>query len=167
MAGTGIFYKEIQSALAGFKAHYTGTAVEFALSGKAVAAVQVAGVCHMQTQSLDHGAAILKVKSLVRVGVLSEEATVAAQFLNGFEATADLFGSYLRLIGILCEQFIGDFLLALASIDQSNGVISQFVYCVNTAAVNIQHDVVAVQFVLMDHLVLLIFLSLEWLKNGL
>ena len=68
-AGAGIFDQKVQRALAGLKAHQAGLAVELALRGKAVAAVQVAGVGHMQAERLDHIGTVFKVKGVVGVGI--------------------------------------------------------------------------------------------------
>ena len=68
-AGTGIFNQKIQRAFSGFKAHKCCLAVEFALCGKAILAVQVAGVRHVQAQCLYHRAAVFKIKGMVGIDV--------------------------------------------------------------------------------------------------
>ena len=56
-AGAGVFDQEVHGTLAHFKAHQRTVALIAALRSKAVGAVQVAGVCNMQAQGLDHGVA--------------------------------------------------------------------------------------------------------------
>ena len=53
-AAAGVFNEEVQGPLANFKAHQGPFPVILALAGKAVGTVEVAGVGHMEAQSLHH-----------------------------------------------------------------------------------------------------------------
>ena len=142
--------EEIQRLLAHLKAHNGALAVVLALAGKAVLAVQVAGVCNVQAQRLDHGAAVLEVKGLVGVHVLGKELACGLQLLHIGQAVLDLLPGDLRQMGILLQQG-GDQRLPPGGLVAGDDVVGQVVHRVHRAAVHIQHDVVAVQFVGMDH----------------
>ena len=53
-AKAGVLHEEVQRSLSGLKAHEALTAVKLSLGGKAVGAVQVAGVGNEETERLDH-----------------------------------------------------------------------------------------------------------------
>ena len=89
-AGAGVFDQKVQSALAGLKAHQAGLAVELALRGKAVAAVQVAGVGHMQAERLDHIGTVFKVKGVVGVGIGRKQLAGGGQLVNVVQHIIDV-----------------------------------------------------------------------------
>ena len=151
VAGAAVLHQEIQRTLAGLKAHQAGLAVELALGGKAVFAVQIAGVGHMQAECLDNGGTILEVKGMVSVNIFGKQLAIGLQFFDIVKAVVDVFGGHFGMVSIFLCQQVGSFCAGVAGIDQSDGGIRQFVYGVNAAAVDIQHNVVAVEFILMDH----------------
>ena len=77
-----MFHQKIQRPLAGLKAHQAGFAVELALRRKAVGAVQIAGVRHVQAQRLDHIGAVLEVKGVAGVGVRGKEFPLRRQLVD-------------------------------------------------------------------------------------
>ena len=150
-AGTGIFHQEIQRPLAGLKAHQARFAVELALGRKAVAAVQVAGMGHVQAKGLDHIGPVLEIKGMVGVGVGGKQLALGGQLVNVVQAVPDIGGGHVGAAGILFLQRGGGFFPGVPGVDQSDGVIGHIVHRVHAAAEHVQHDVVTAQFVLMDH----------------
>ena len=121
-AGAGIFNQEIQCALAGFKAHQAGLAVEFALRSKAVAAIQVAGMCHVQAERLDHVGTVLEVKRMVGVGVRRKQLAGGGRLVNIIQAVVDVGLCYIGAARILfasaaaaCSRVLPASIRAMAS----------------------------------------------------
>ncbi len=146
-----MLHQEIQRPLAGLKAHQTALAVELALGGKAVMAVQVAGVGHVQAQSLDHGAALFELKSLVGVGVGGKQLAGGGQLVDVVKAVGDVRGGHFGMPGVFLRQQLFRLGAGMPCVDEGNGIIGQLVHSVNAAAVHIDHNVVAAKLVLMDH----------------
>ena len=97
--------QEIQRTLAGLKAHQAGLAVELALGGKAVFAVQIAGVGHMQAECLDNGGTILEVKGMVSVNIFGKQLAIGLQFFDVVKAVVDVLGGHFGMVSIfLCQQ---------------------------------------------------------------
>ena len=96
--------QEIQRLLAHLKAHDGPLAVVFTLAGKAVLAVQVAGVGHMQAQRLDHRAALFQVKCLVGVYILGKQLPGRGQFFHVAQAVLNLLPVHLGHILVFFQQ---------------------------------------------------------------
>ena len=73
---TGILDQEIDSALAGLVAHKTSLAMEVALTGEAVGAIEIAGVGYMQAEGLQCVASFLKINSDLLIFIGSKELTL-------------------------------------------------------------------------------------------
>ena len=141
-AGAGVFDQKVQRALAGLKAHQTGLAVELALRGKAVAAVQVAGVGHMQAERLDHIGTVFKVKGVVSVGIGRKQLAGGGQLVNVVQHIVDVGGGHIGAVRVLFGEGCSSLLPAAALVDQGDGVIGDIVHRMHAAAVDIQHNVV-------------------------
>ena len=141
-AGAGVFDEEIQRALAGLKAHETGLAVELALRGEAVAAIQVAGVGNVQAERLDNVGAFFEVKGVVGVGVGRKQLARGGQLVDVVEHVADVGGGHIGAVRVLFGEGCSSLLPAAALVDQGDGVIGDVIHRMHAAAVDIQHNVV-------------------------
>ena len=150
-AGAAVLHQEIQRPLAGLKAHQAGFAVEFALRGKAVLAIEVTGMGHMKAERLDHGRAVFEIKGPVGVDILGEELSGGGQLLNIVKAVLDVGGGNLGVGAVFFRQQRGGLGAGMPGIDQGDGVIGQLIHRVDAAAVNVQNNIITVKFVLMDH----------------
>ena len=146
-----MFHQEVQGALAGLKAHQPGLAVELALGRKAVAAVQVAGVGHVQAQGLDHIGTVLEVEGVAGVSVGGEQLALLRQFVDVVQAVRDVGGGHIVPARVLLGQGRGGLRAGAAAVDRGDGVVGDVLHGVHAAAEHVQHDVVAAQFILMDH----------------
>ena len=149
--GAGIFDQEIQRPLAHLEAHHGPLAVILALAGEAVGAVQVAGVGHVQAQGLHHAAgALLQLPGQGLEGVRREQ---LPGLLQGRDLVVAL-GKLLRgHVGIPLRHLRKEFLPAVALV-QADDVIGGVVHHVHRAGAHVQHDVVAVEFILVYHIIL-------------
>ena len=150
-AGAGMLDQEVQRPLAGLEAHQAGFAVELALGREAVFAVEVAGVGHMQAEGLDHSGAVFEVEGVGLVDIGGEKAAVGGELVDVGQAVGDLGFGDLGVVAVFGQQLLGDLGAGGAGVHQGDGVVGQLVHRVDAAAVHIHHDVVAVEFVLMDH----------------
>ena len=141
-AGAGVFDEEIQRALAGLEAHETGLAVELALRGEAVAAIQVAGVGDVQAECLDNVGAVFEVKGVVGVGVGRKQLARGGQLVDVVEHVADVSGGHIGAVRVLFGEGCSSLLPAAALVDQGDGVIGDVIHRMHAAAVDIQHNVV-------------------------
>ena len=141
-AGAGVFDQKVQRALAGLKAHQAGLAVELALRGKAVAAVQVAGVGHMQAERLDHIGTVFKVKGVVGVGIGRKQLAGGGQLVNVVQHIVDVVCRDIGAVRVLFGEGCSSLLPAAALVDQGDGVIGDVIHCMHAAAIDIQHNVV-------------------------
>ena len=151
-AGAAVLDQEIQRAFAGLKAHQPGLAVELALCGKAVAAIQVAGVGHVQAQCLNNIGTVFKVKRMVGVGVGRKQLPCGGQLFNVVKAIADVGGGDVGAVCVFLFQLGGGILAAQPLVDQCDGIVGNIVHSVYAAAVYVQYNVVAAEFILMNHL---------------
>lgn len=140
MPGAGMFHQKIQRPFAGLKAHQAGLAVELSLRRKAVGAVQIAGVRHVQAQRLDHIGAVLEVKGVAGVGVRGKELSLRRQLVDILKHIRHI----LRGGGIFFAQLRGNLLTRHSFFQQADGVIGQLVHRMDAAAVHVQHNVVAI-----------------------
>ena len=144
-------HQKIQRLFAHFKAHERPVAMVFALAGKAVFTVQVTGVCHMQAESLDIVAALFEIKSHIGVYIFAVQFAGLLQRLDIRQTVTDLRLGHIRAIAVFLKHPPHDLVLRRLRI-QSDHIVCHLVHHVDRAAVHIQHDVIAVEFVLMDHL---------------
>ena len=146
-AAAAVLHQEIQRLLAHLKGHHGPLAVIFALAGEAIGAIEVAGVGHVQAQSLDHaGGAGLQLPRHVFKGVRGEELAV-------FLERCDLVVAFRHLGGVLVEalgQFADDLVLAFAFV-QADELVGDLVHHVHAAAAGVQHDVIIIQVITVNH----------------
>ena len=116
--------------------------MELALRGKAVAAVQVAGVGHMQAERLDHIGTVFKVKGVVGVGIGRKQLAGGGQFVNVVQHIVDVGGGHIGAVRVLFGEGCSSLLPAAALVDQGDGVIGDVIHRMHAAAVDIQHNVV-------------------------
>ena len=154
-AGAAVLDQEIQRTFAGLKAHQAGLAVELALGGEAITAVQITGVGHMQAQCLDDVGAVLEVERMVGVGVGGKQLPGGGQLLDVVKAIADVGGGDVGAVTVFLLQLGGGGFAGQPLVDQGDGVVGNIVYGVYAAAVHVQNNVVAAEFVLMNHCLLL------------
>ena len=143
--------KKVDSPLAHFKAHQSAFAVVFSLTCKAVFAVEVAGVSDMQTKRLNNRVAFFKVKGKVFILILGKEFAVLLKLLNVVNAITNFLLGNLGIVPVLVEH-CGDNLGFIRVFIHFYNIVSELVNKVNAAAVYVEHDVVAVKFVLMYHM---------------
>ena len=103
-AGAGVLDQEIHGPLAHLKAHQGTVALVAALRGKAVGAVQVAGVRHMQAERLDHGAAVLEVERHVLVDIGAPQLAGFLQAGHVIDALAQVGLGDVRAVAVLCPS---------------------------------------------------------------
>ena len=152
VAGAGILNQEVQRPLAHLIAHQGAVAVVLALTGEAVGAVEVAGMGNVQAQRLDHaGGACLQFARHRLEGVLGEQLARRLQLRDLVIALAHLLRRDALGGVVLFGQLTDDGIAALG-LEHGNDVIGQLVHRVDRAGADVQHDVIAAQFVLMDHI---------------
>ena len=133
--------------------------MEFALRGKAVRAVQVAGVGDVQTQRLHDRAPLLEVKCLRLVDILREQLPGLRQLFNLPEnllrislGIALLPGRNQGVIPVdIGRKSPSDLFPRLARVEKRDRVITHVVYHMDAAGKCVKNDIVAIQSVLMNH----------------
>ena len=142
--------QEVDRLLGDLKAHQRPVAVVFALARKAVFAVEVAGVRDVQAQRLDDGIARLEVKGKIRVIVGGEQPALLFQLLDIVDAVADL-GFINGSVISISREHCGDDAVSIRILVHPDDIVSEIIHHMDAAAENIQHDVVAVEFVTVYH----------------
>ena len=142
--------QEIQRALAHLERHQRAFAVILALTGEAIGAVQVAGVRHMQAQRLHVRLAALEVDGEVAVFVLGVQLSGVLQGADVVHQPAKLLFVHVGARAVL-HQKLGDDLVLRARFIQRYRVVRHVVHHVHRAGEHVQHDIVSIQFVLMNH----------------
>ena len=150
-AAAGMLHQEIQRPLAHLVAHQRPLAVVFALTGKAIGAVQVAGMGNVQAQGLDHvAAALLKGARQRGEGIRAEELSLPDQFVYVGDALPHIgLGHVLPARVLFADQ--PDDLLRSVLVVKGDDIVGHFVHRVDGAGAGVQHDVVAVKLILMNH----------------
>ena len=116
-----------------------------ALGGEAVGAVQVAGMGHVQTQSLDHaGSPLLQRTGHGLEGIRREQLTGLFQLSDLVIALLDLLHRHIRIGG-------RDLLYRGRVLVRRDQVIRDIIDHMDRAGANVQHDIVTAEFILMDH----------------
>ena len=152
VTGAGVFNEEIQRPLAHLIAHQGAVAMVLALTGEAVGAVEVAGMGNVQAQRLDHaGGARLQLARHRLEGILGEQLASRLQLRDLVIALAHLLRRDALGGVVLFGQLTDDGVAALA-LEHGDDVIGQLVHRVDRAGADVQHDVIAAQVVLMDHI---------------
>ena len=150
-AAAGVIHQKVQSLLANLKAHQRTVSMVFSLAGEAVGAVQVAGVRHMQAQRLHHIAgALLERAGHVREGVGGIELPGALQRVHIGNAVPQLLLRHILALAVFLHHRRYDLIRRVVGV-KCNDVIGYLVHCMNGAGAGVQHDVVAVQLILMYH----------------
>ena len=146
--GAGIFHQEIQRPLANLKGHHCPLPVVFALAGKTVRTVQIAGMGHMKAQGLHHpGGFLFQLSGHGGESVGGKELPRLLQLGHLIIALVQLFPAQLGEPGLhQCQD-----LLAGAAFVAADDFIGRIVHHVDGAGADIQHDVVSGQLVLMNH----------------
>ena len=105
----------------------------------------------MQAERLHHVGPVLEIKGVVGVGVGGKELALLGQLVDVVQAVLDVGGGHLVVACVFLGQRVGGLGPGLAFVNQGDGVIRHIVHGVHAAAEHVQHNVVAAQFVLMDH----------------
>ena len=89
-----IFHEEIQGTFSCLKGHQSVLTLEIPLCGKAVTAVEVAGMRHQKAQGFDDGTAFFEVKCLVFKSLSGKKLSRRAQFLNVVQTVPDILSRH-------------------------------------------------------------------------
>ena len=149
-AGAAVLNEEIHGALAHLKAHEGTLALITALGSKAVGAVQVTGVGHMQAESFDHGVAVLKVKRHILVDIRAPQLARLFQGGDIVDALAQVSLCDVGTVAIFFHHGRHDLVRGVVCI-HSDHVIRHIVHHMHGTAAGIQHDVISIQLILMYH----------------
>ena len=90
-AVSGVGHQEVQRFLSRLQAHESALPVVLALSGKAIAAGQVAVVGHMKTEGLDYGLPLLEIHDKLPVDIRRKQFSSVDELLGVIQAVPDLF----------------------------------------------------------------------------
>ena len=159
---TRVRHQKIQRLPAHLKAHHGPLAVIFALAGKAVGAVEVAGVGDVQAERLDHaGGFALELAGGRLVGVGGEQPAGVAQGADlviafGNVGLADAL-AVLRALPRVPAGKLPQQLLPAVLLKHANQVVCQPVHQMDRARADVQHNVVPAKLITMNHFA---FLSL-------
>ena len=152
VAGAGVLDKEVQGPLAHLIAHQGAVAVVLALTGEAVGAVEVTGVGDVQAQGLDDaGGTGLQLTRHGLEGIRGKQLARCLQLCDLVIALAHLLRRHTLGGTVFLGQLTDDGVAALA-FEHGDNVIGQLVHRVDRAGADIQHDVIAAQLILMDHI---------------
>ena len=159
-AASGILNEEIQRLLSHFKTHQSTAAHIFAFVGKAVFASQIAVVRDMQAQRLHHCVPLLEINHSIPVYILTHQtqglaplAEQGAILLKGTDICNHLLNFRLRdirLSRILFQHRLCN-LRRSVLFPQLDHIISQVVHHMDTAAVDVQDNIISVALILMNH----------------
>ena len=148
--GAGMRDQKIQRLSADLRAHDGAFAVIPALAGKAVAAVQIAGVRHVQAERLDDIAAFLFKASGHRLkAVRRKELACVLQCRDLVIAGVGL--ALRQALHAIFRQHLRRDLFPAFRLVKGNHVIGEPVHQMDGARAHVQHDVISVQLILMNH----------------
>ena len=149
VARAGVGDQIVQRLFAHLKGHESPFPVEFALAGKAIGTAEIAGMGHMETEGFDHvpGPLLKRVRQGLK-GVLGEEFALTLQRGDVVETFLDILAGDLVAVFLLDDgnDFLGRVILV-----QGNHIVRGFADGVDGAGAGVQHNIVAVQLVLMNH----------------
>ena len=150
-AAAGVLHKEIQRTLTHLKAHDGTLTVILALTCKAVGAVEVAGMGHMEAQGLHHTRRLFLQLTCHRLkGVGGKE---LSRLLQGNHLSIALGKVSLRNV-LTAAVFLlhgGEDLFLRMRFKQTDDVVGHLVHHMDSPRTHIQHHIVTAQFILMNH----------------
>ena len=146
----GICDEEIKSLLTNLKAHERALTLIFTLACEAVFTVEIAGVCHVEAERLNHIAVILIIKCELFILIFGEKLSIFLQRLHIVDAKKDLLLVHTFHVAVFFKDGGNDLLLGVALIHLDD-VICHLIHAVYRAAAGIENDIVTVQFILMYH----------------
>ena len=142
VAGTGVFHQKVQRTLAHLKRHQRTITMVFSLTGKAVGAIEIAGVGNVQAKRLDHAGGLgLQLARHGGKGILGEQLSRRFQPGDLVVTFADLIRRHTVCALILFPQFFNNGVTALC-FKQRDHVVSQFVHGMYRTGANVQHNIV-------------------------
>ena len=147
MPGAGMSHQEVQGLFAHFKGHHGTFPVILSLAGKAVGAVQVAGVRHMQAQRLHHtGGLLLQLPGQRLKHVRGKQGSLLLQRCDLIPALPDLRGILPEARGhFRNDLFPGFFLIA------ADDLIGDLIHHMNGSRTGVNDDIPVVQMITMNH----------------
>ena len=120
----------------------------FSLTGKAIGAVQIARVRDVQAQRLDYIAGtFLESSCHGREGIRRKQLTVSLQRGDVIGAVAQIRLGHIRAVCVPA-QHLPDECFTVGALPCGNHIIGDIVHCMDSTGAGVQHDVVAVQFIL-------------------
>ena len=145
---SGILYQEVDRTLSGLDGHDTFLTMKLSLGCEAVAAVQITGMCHEETECLHHRGLLLEIAGGLLIDILRKELSLLRQLMDIREGIRELLRRCFRMHR---AKLFRRRLLTHAAVDQMDRVISQVVGHMNACAVYIENDVITIEFILMNH----------------
>ena len=143
--------EEVQGLFAHLEGHEGPVPVVLPLAGKAVGAVEVAGVGHMEAEGLDHGAAVFEVKGHGLEGIRGVELPGLLQGAHVLDAAPQVLPGDVGAVPVLLQHG-GDDLLRAPLLVQGDDVVGHVVHHVDRAGAGVQNDIAAIELILMDHI---------------
>ena len=123
----------------------------FALAGKAIGAIQIAGMGHMQTKSLHHaGSLLLEFPCHLFKSIGGKELSFLLQFPNLIIAGGNFLPVYIFHMAKLRHHGVDDFFLAFFFI-KADDFISDIIHHMHAAGAGIQHNGQTAQLIPMNH----------------
>ena len=149
----GIGDQEIKRLPANLKTHQRTAAMVLSLFCETVLTGKVAVVRDVQAQCFHNGRTCLVVKNRFFIDIFCKEYTGIFQLLAFLQRFFYLFS------WILVFQQCSRFHFGLTAIQQRNGIVHKVINHMYGTAVYIQHDVISIIFILMDHIKTPLFYS--------
>ena len=110
---------------------------------------------NVQTQRLDNRIALFEIKREVLVLVGGKKLSCVLQLLYIVDAVGYLLFCYLGIIGVFLQHG-GDDLLSAAVLEHCDHVIGEIIHYMDAAAVDIENNIIAVEFILVYHIFFLL-----------
>ncbi len=121
------------------------------LAGKAVSAVEIAGVGHMKAQGLHHvPGALFKGSGQGGEGIRRKQFPRILEGLDVGQTLPQLLLRHIRPVRVFLQQSRHD-LIAAACFKPGDDVIGHAVHHMDGAGTGVQHNVIAAQLILMYH----------------
>ena len=151
VASARVFDKEVKGALAYLKAHKSAIALILALTCKAIGAVEVAGVCNVQAESLYDLAVILVIAGKLLVLVNREQLSCLLERGDIVDALKHLALVYVGQMLVSLKHSCYYLFCRMALIHFYN-IVSHLVNGMYRSACGVKNDVISVKFILMYHI---------------
>ena len=146
-AGAGMGHKEIQGLFSHLVGHNSPVPVILALAGKAVGAVQVAGMRDVKAQGLDHaGGLLLQFSGHGLKHVRREQGSLFLQGGNLIPALPDFRGILPETGGHFRNDLLPGFLLIAA-----DDLIGDLIHHMHRPGAGVNDDIPVVQMITMNH----------------